>query len=96
MLTVGAVAGLSTVISGVAIGSVLFFGLAITFAVVYALPTPHGRMTWALIPAGILALMGVMTGFAPTSSLNTISAVALILAGLYVIYRQRGGLTRHG
>ncbi len=73
--------------------SVMFFGMALTFLLVALLPTPQGRMTWAFIPSGILALIGLfmaLSGF--STQFLTLAAVvgplALIVAGGYLLYRN--------
>jgi hypothetical protein len=72
-------------------GSVLFFGLAITFGLLMVLPIPEGPQRWALIPAGVLAAVGVLTLMNWPGVANVFWALALIGAGLYVVYRQWGG-----
>lgn len=67
--------------------SILFFGLALTFVMVYILPNPDGKMTWALYPAGILSLVGIMALLGATDLMNYIWPVVLLIAGAYVIYR---------
>jgi hypothetical protein len=62
--------------------------IGLTFAIVYLLPTPEGRMTWALIPAGILALIGVILLSAATPLINYIWPVALIIIGGYLLLRN--------
>lgn len=97
LFTLAAVVTASTWIEGTAIAAILFFGLALTFGLVYILPTPEGRMIWALITAGVLVLLGLLTALTYTSAVNYVWAVALILVGVYMLYRQgRGGITRHG
>jgi hypothetical protein len=84
---------LITVISerwgGELIGGLLFLGLGLTFLLVYLLPTPHGRMTWAIFPAGGLLLTGVIVSASTTSLLNFVWPLALILGGLFLILRNR-------
>jgi len=66
----------------------LFIGLGLTFALVGILPTSHGRMTWAFIPAGILLLVGLLTASRLAPLINYIWPVALILLGGYFILRN--------
>lgn len=68
--------------------TILFFGLALTFALVYVLPNPAGKLPWALYPAGILALVGILALTGTTSLMNYIWPVGLLLTGVYVIYRS--------
>lgn len=72
---------------GFASASVLFLGLALTFLVVYFKPVDGNRMTWALWPAGILGVMGVLFAIGFTSLVNYVWAVGLILIGLFLILR---------
>lgn len=72
-------------------GSILFFGLAITFGLLMVLPIPEGPQRWALIPAGVLAAVGVLILLNQPGAANIFWALALIGAGLYLVYRQWGG-----
>ena len=69
-------------------GGVLFLGLGLTFGLVSFLPHPEGRMRWALIPAAVLLIMGVLVSAASASLLNYIWPAALVLAGLYLVFRS--------
>jgi hypothetical protein len=73
--------------SGFGAGGAFFLGLAATFALVYVLPTPEGRMTWAIIPAGILAVMGVLLLAAMGNLINYVWPIALIGGGLVLVLR---------
>jgi len=44
-------------------------------------------MKWALIPAAVLLIIGLLIAAATASLLNYLWPVALILVGLYVIVR---------
>ena len=73
---------------GIGSGGVLFLGFGLTFALVALMPTPDGKMKWAWIPAGVFLLMGLlMVGFDPRV-VNSIWPAALILIGLYIIFRN--------
>ena len=88
LLTLAVVAGLETFIQDEAItGGIFFFGMGITFLLVAALPNPMGRMTWALIPAGVLGLLG-MSMIAFTANLIPY-LFALILIGAGVVMLRR-------
>jgi hypothetical protein len=80
-------AALPSVLRGRESGVLFFVGLAATFFLVYLLPTPRGRMTWALIPALALLALAVLT----MPSLQYIALfgwpVALIGFGAYLLYR---------
>ncbi len=73
--------------------SVMFFGMALTFLIVALLPVEEGRMTWAFIPGGILAVIGLFMALSSfTTQFLTLAAVvgplALIAAGGYLLYRN--------
>jgi hypothetical protein len=67
--------------------ALLFFGLAFTFLLVYLLPAEEERRTWALWPAGVLAVIGVMLLLSLGNLLNILWAVALIVGGGYLMLR---------
>jgi hypothetical protein len=87
LLSVALMVALTEVIKNEAIAGVLFLGLAATFGLVYLLPTPQGRMTWALIPAGVLAIMGLLFIMTLGGWINVIWPIALILVGAFVLFR---------
>jgi hypothetical protein len=68
-------------------GGVFFLGISITFGLVYLLPKPSGKLTWALYPAGILLLVGVIIILGATNLLGYIGPLALLIIGGYVLYR---------
>lgn len=92
LLTLAVITGIESVIDDAAIGGVFFLGLALTFAVVYLAPTPEGRMSWALIPASILAVIGAVVLAGSAGLLSYIWPLALMVAGLALLLRalQRG------
>jgi hypothetical protein len=67
--------------------AILFFGLALTFLLVYLLPSEEARRTWALYPAGILAIIGVMLLLSLGNLINILWALALIAGGGYLLFR---------
>ncbi len=87
LLTLALVAGLSSTLEGVEVGGVFFFGLGLTFALLALLPTPEGRLTWALIPAIVLLVMGALITAAAAELINYLWPVLLIVGGLYLLYR---------
>jgi hypothetical protein len=87
LLSIAIFIGLESLFPGVEMVGVFFLGLGLTFVLLAYLPTPGGRMRWALIPAGVLLLMGVIFIGAEVSALEIIGPAALVLAGLYLIYR---------
>jgi hypothetical protein len=69
-------------------GSVFFLGLGITFLVLGLLPRADGRaLRWALIPAGVLLLLGLLVNTPAIAYVNYIWPVALIIGGAYLLWR---------
>ena len=68
-------------------GGLFFLGLAVTFGLVYLLPKPAGKLKWALYPAGILFLLGVLITLGATNLMGYIGPLALLILGGYVLYR---------
>jgi hypothetical protein len=87
LFTLALIAGLSAVFEGAELGGLFFLGLGLTFALLYFVPTPLGRMKWALIPAAVLVVMGVLITAAATGSLAFLGGAILILVGLYFLFR---------
>jgi hypothetical protein len=87
LLTLSLVAGLSSVLEGVEMGGVFFFGLGLTFALLALLPTSEGRLTWAIIPAIVLLVMGALITAAAAQLIDYVWPVALVVGGLYLLYR---------
>lgn len=74
--------------------TVFFLGMGLTFALVALISTPQGRMKWAWIPAGVLVLVALLFSVGAGPLFGYIWPIALILGGLYLIYRTlvlRGG-----
>jgi len=86
-LTLALVALSTSFMTGLESGALLFIGLGVTFGIVALVPTPDGRMTWALIPAGILGVMGILIALALGSLLNYVWPIALIIVGVYILIR---------
>ena len=87
LLTTALITGLSSAFEGVETGGVFLMGLGLTFGLLSLIRTPEGRMKWALIPAAVLLVIGLLITAATASLLNYLLPVALILVGLYVIAR---------
>src|SRR3990172_1017067 len=64
-------------------GGIFFVGLAVTFALIF-LAT---RMRWPLIPAAVLFAIGLFIGAGLEKAFNYVWPVALIAAGLLIIFR---------
>ncbi len=88
MFTVALVAGLDSVFEGAEMSGVLFLGLGLTFGLLYFVPTPHGRMRWARIPAVVLLVVGLLSTAATTGILEYLWPAALIVVGLYLLFRM--------
>lgn len=89
MSTLAVVAAFDQMAPGAETGSVFFLGLALTFGLVYLLPMPGGhRMTWALIPATVLLVLAGVVSLATTGIASFIWPAILILAGVYLLYRN--------
>jgi hypothetical protein len=88
MFTLALVTIVSYVLGGGWAGGAFFVGLGLTFGLLYFLPTPRGRMKWALIPAAVLVVMGVLITAVATGGLAFLGGAILILIGLYVIFRM--------
>ncbi len=81
-------AGVTLVPEEWVLGGVIFFiGMAITFGLVYILPKPSGRLTWALYPAGILLLIGIMVYLGAENLMDFVWPVALLIAGGYIVFK---------
>lgn len=68
-------------------GIVFFFGMALTFGLVYIVPKSAGRLKWALYPAGIMLVIAILVTLGATNLMDYILPVALLLGGGYVILR---------
>ncbi|MHB1413903.1 MAG: hypothetical protein ACYC1C_01530 [Chloroflexota bacterium] len=91
LLTLGAVAALGQMFDGVETGGAFFLGLGLTFLLLYVLPTNGRNTRWALIPAGVLIVMGGFMTVVAADMLGYILAVVMIVAGAYLLFRSRGG-----
>jgi len=87
LLTLAVVAGLEQVVPWAETGGLFFVGLALTFGAVYLLPTPQGRMTWALIPAAVLLVVGLVVVLATSTVLQYLWPAVLILFGGFLVLR---------
>jgi hypothetical protein len=85
--TMAAIAGIilaSMVLNGEMIASFVMFAIAAPFLYVYLRNRQHW---WALIPGGIMAMIGVGLFIA---GMAWIFPAVMIVAGLYLLYRQFG------
>jgi hypothetical protein len=72
---------------GLETGGIFFLGLSLTFLALALVPVEGRRMTWPLIPGGILFVMGVLLLLTQTDLINFIWPIALILVGLFLVLR---------
>ena len=87
LATLAIVAGVDGVVPWIETEGLFFFGLALTFGLVYLLPGLEGRQSWALIPAGVLFVIGVIVALATSSLLSFVWPIVLIVVGLFFVYR---------
>lgn len=86
LLTLGAITVLDAYMDDVE--GILFMGFGLTFALVGLVRTPQGRMTWALIPALVLVIFGLLVTSALSNLVAYIIPAVLILVGGYIILRN--------
>lgn len=87
LMTIAAFIAVETFIPGEGVVGIFFLGLGLTFVLVAYLPKPEGQMQWALIPAGILLLMGAIFLATAISAWKFIGPGLLVLIGAYLIVR---------
>jgi hypothetical protein len=88
MSTLAIVSVVAESTSGIETGGIFFLGLGLTFLLVAVLPTPYGYMRWALIPGGILGLIGVVLLASREDLINFIWPAGLVLVGIFLIIRS--------
>lgn len=89
LTTLAFVSALADRIPEMAFVGIFFLGLAATFGLVYLLSGPVTRQKWALIPAGILAVVGVLLMLSLGGLINYLWALGLIGVGVYLLSRAR-------
>jgi hypothetical protein len=67
-------------------GGVFLIGLGLTFGVLGFVPTEHGRMRWAFIPAVVLILVGLFITIAAFNLFDLLWPLALIAGGVLIIF----------
>lgn len=87
LFTISLIVGLSESVVGEAIGGIFMLGLALTFLLVFLLPNPEGRPKWALIPAGVLFIIGLFIIATAAALLVYIWPFIFLLGGLLLILR---------
>ncbi len=68
----------------------MMFGLAATFGLVSLVDTPAGKMRWALIPAGIMAAVGLIIVSASLHMVGWLWPLLIIATGLVFIFKSIG------
>lgn len=76
------------VTGAVNIGGGFFLGLGFTFLLVYILPSPNNRNTWAIFPALALLLLGILVLISSEQVINYIWPTVLIAIGLVLVIRN--------
>lgn len=89
LTTLAFVAALADRLPGMASGGIFFLGLGATFGLVYLLSGMEHRQRWALIPAAILGVFGLLLTLSLGGLVNYVWAVALIGVGIYLLTRVR-------
>lgn len=89
MVTLAAVAGVDELgLPNFDSGGLFFIGLGLTFALVALLPNQHQQNTrWALIPAAVLLIMGILIGVSFEAALGYIWPFVLIVGGAVLLWR---------
>jgi len=68
-------------------GGYFFIGIGLTFLLLAILPTPHGQMKWAVIPALVLLVMGVLITATAQNILIYVWPLLVIFGGGYLIFK---------
>lgn len=89
LTTLAFVAAFASRVSGFAAGGIFFLGLAGTFCLVYLLSGAETRQRWALIPAGILGVLGILLTLSLGGLVNYLWALVLVGAGVFLLSRAR-------
>ncbi len=87
MLTIALMPALDVYLKDNAVAGVFFLGLGLTFSLIYVLPSGESRQKWALIPGGIMLVMGALLMAAAVEIINYLWPIALVLGGLYLLLR---------
>ncbi len=68
-------------------GGLFFLGLAATFGVLALVNTSEGRLRWPIFPAAALFVLAVVVGTPFENLLSFIWPLAIIGAGIYMVFR---------
>ncbi len=92
LLTLAVVTAFEPFVTDVVGGALFMFGVAATFVAVYLIPTTTGhKMRWALYPAAVVGIIGILLLTAAVQLAQMVWPVALIAIGLYVILKNLRG-----
>jgi len=80
--------GLEAWLGGDAFAGLFMIGIGLTFALVYIIPTREGRMRWAIYPASITGIIGLLILIAATHLIRFVGPLFLIALGIYIIFRR--------
>lgn len=70
------------------VGWVILLGIAATFFGVSFVTTEEGkRLTWALVPAGVMGLVGLLVMASEIKALRYVWPIVMIALGLFFLYR---------
>jgi len=83
------IALLANIVPAVETTALLLLGVGLTFLVLYFLPEGRGRQPWAIIPGGILIIIGALTGIAFGTMARFFWPLVFILGGLVLVLRSR-------
>lgn len=87
LLTVASIPTAELYLRDDAVAGLFFLGMGLTFGLIYLLPSGEGRQKWALIPGGIMLVMGALLMAAAAELFNYLWPLALVLGGIYLIIR---------
>lgn len=87
LATLALVAGLDTINLGIDTGGIFLLGLGVTFLALAFIETAQGRMKWALIPAAVLIVLGLVVTFESARMLPVMGPLMLIVGGGYLVLR---------
>jgi hypothetical protein len=87
LVTLALFISLTTFIQDTGAIAIFFLGLGATFLLVYLLPNPQGRMVWALWPASILGIMGILFTLGMENFGQYLVPIILIVIGGIIVYR---------
>ncbi len=81
--------GFEPYMPGGVFAALFLLSIAATFALVYLLPTPTGRMRWAAYPAVIVGGVGLFVLIGATWLSRVLVPLAIIAFGVYLLLRRR-------